>query len=320
MSVPRFAILTSLVLLSLAAAAQEDRVLVTQTLVHADSKADVVPDATAIKLELNSKETRLTSLVPVKASGVQIAFLIDDGLTRNAGIQLNDLEAFANSLPQGTEMLVGYMSNGRVQVTVPFTTDHAAAAKGFRIPSGIPGQSASPYFCLSDFVKSWPGAANGGEGPQKARFVMMLTNGVDPYNGSTSVLNQDSPYVAAAVTDAQRTGVAVYSIYYRDSGFRGGSASISGQSYLQQVADGTGGDAYFEGTGSPVSLSPFLKQFVHAISETYVATFNAPADAGGREHLVRVKMSTSTPKLKLRHPDEVRPGNLEAVAVTAAVQ
>jgi len=51
MSPIRFALITSLALITIAAAAQEgDRVLTTQTLVHADSKADVIPDATAIKL------------------------------------------------------------------------------------------------------------------------------------------------------------------------------------------------------------------------------------------------------------------------------
>jgi hypothetical protein len=321
MTLPRFAILTSLALLTMAALAQEDgRVLVTQTLVHADSKTDVVPTATQVKLELDSKNAPVTSLVPVAPGNVQIAFLIDDGLSRNAGIQLNDLKQFAMSLPPTTELLVGYMTNGTVQVASPFSTDHAAAAAAFRIPTGLPGESASPYFCLSDFVKHWPGS-QGEEGTHKARFVMMLTNGVDPYNGSTRITNQDSPYVSEAVEDAQRAGVAVYSIYYRDSGFRGnGSASFSGQGYLQQVADATGGDSYYEGTGSPVSLAPFLKQFQHAISETYVATFNAPADAGGRDHLIRVKMSSSVPKLKLRHADEVRPGNLETARSTAAMQ
>ncbi len=42
----------------------------------------------------------------------------------------------------------------------------------------------------------------------------MLTNGVDPYNGSDRISNQDSPYVAQSVTDAQRAGVSVSSIYY----------------------------------------------------------------------------------------------------------
>jgi hypothetical protein len=134
----------------------------------------------------------------------------------------------------------------------------------------------------------------------------MITNGVDPYNGSTNITNQDSPYVASAVTDAQRAGVPVYSIYYADAGFRHSRGSFSGQSYLQQVAQGTGGTTYYEGTGSPVSLAPFLKQFQNAVAETYVATF--PVD--GNKKMVSLKLSTSLPKTKLNAPQQVRPGTI----------
>jgi hypothetical protein len=295
----------------LAAKAQNEGLLPTQTLVRAESKMNVIPDATAITLQLDGKSAHLTSLTAVQPSGVQIALLIDDGLSRSAGVQLNDLRDFARNLPPDTELLVGYMTNGRVLVEQPFTTDHAAAVEKIRIPMGLPGQSASPYFCLSEFVKRWPGATEGNTSRNKARFVMMITNGVDPYNGSTSISNQDSPYVQAAIDDAQRAGVAVSSIYFRDAGYRGGSASLSGQSYLKQLADATGGEAYYEGTYSPVALKPYLSQFQHAIAETYIATFPAPAGAGGRQRLVRLKMNTSTPKLKLRHAEEVRPGNIE---------
>ena len=45
MSPIRFALISSLALFTIAAVGQEgDRVLITQTLVHADSKADVIPD------------------------------------------------------------------------------------------------------------------------------------------------------------------------------------------------------------------------------------------------------------------------------------
>ena len=207
------------------------------------------------------------------------------------------------------------MQNGRVNVAQPFTTDHAAAAAKLRIPLASPGISASPYFCLSDFVKQWPGlASESARNPEeivtqsapashKPRFVMMLTNGVDPYNGSTSPLNQDSPYVQAAVRDSERAGVAVYSIYFTDAGIRGGNASFSGQSYLSQLADSTGGVAYFEGYGNPVTLTPFFNSFIKAISETYVATFSAE----GRD-MVRIKLTAEASKTKLRHADEVRPG------------
>lgn len=300
-----------LLMLPLAGRAQEEGVLPTQTLVRADSKLHVIPDATAITLQLDNRTAHVSSLRPVQPSGVQVALLIDDGLSRSAGVQVNDLRDFANSLPAGTELLVGYMTNGRVDVLQPFTTDHVAAADKIRLPMGIPGQSASPYFCLSDFVKRWSGEPQAEANHAKARFVMMITNGVDPYNGSTSMANQNSPYVQTAINDAERAGVAVSSIYYRDAGFRGGAASFSGQGYLQQVAEATGGEAYYEGSGNPVSLKPFLDQFKHSIAETYIATFEAPASGGGRQHLLHVKMNTTTPKLKLRHADDVRPGNRE---------
>ena len=302
------------------AQAQQEGLLPTQALIRPESKQNILPTSTALTLKLNDKVTPVLSLTQVTPATAQVALLIDDGLSRSAGVQLNDLRDFATNLPPATELLVGYMSNGRIEVLVPFTTDHAAAAAKIRIPTGIPGISASPYFCLSDFVKHWPGSdessssLEGAPRSTKARFAMMITNGVDPYNGSTSVLNQDSPYVQTAINDAQRAGVAVSSIYYRDSGFRGGSASFSGQSYLQQVSDGTGGEAYYQGTFNPVSLTPFFKQFVAAISDTYIVSFNADARGGGRDHLDRFKVDSNVPKLKFRHPDEVRPGNRESAA------
>ena len=285
------------------ARAQEDT-LPTQALVRPDSKQPVLPTATALTLKLNDRETHLNALTQVSPANTQVALLIDDGLSRSAGIQLNDLRAFANALPPSTELFVGYMDNGRVEPVVPFTTDHADAAAKIRIPTGIPGISASPYFCLSDFVKHWPGDEEGGSPLHKARFVIMLTNGVDPYNGSTSLLNQDSPYVQTAIVDAQRAGVAVSSIYYRDAGFGGGRGSLSGQDYLEQVARGTGGEAYYQGSFNPVSLTPFFKQFQAAIAETYIASFDAPCPRQGprtpphpegRQHRPQVEVAPPRP-------------------------
>ncbi len=275
----------------------------TQALINLDSKSPQTPTTQNIAIKVNNRDSQLSAIVPVRPSGAQVALLIDDGLRESVGRQIGDLKKFITSLPPGTEIFIGYMQNGRVQPAQDFTTDYAAAANSVRIPLGTVGISASPYFCLSDFVKNWPASSTGGT--RKARFVMMITNGVDPYNGSTSIMNQNSSYVLAAITDAQRAGAAVYSIYYTDAGFGGNRGSLSGQSYLAQVADGTGGRAYFQGTGNPVSMSPFLDQFRKAIAETYVATFNAP---GGKD-LVPIKVSTKLPGTKLRAPQEVRPGN-----------
>jgi hypothetical protein len=285
------------------APAQQEGPTPTQALVAIDSKSHQTLTPQNLTLKLNNRDTPLTSVAPIPPTGAQVALLIDDGLRTGFGRQIGDIRSFIQSLPAGTEIFVGYMQNGRVVPAQDFTTDYAAAVKAVRIPLGTPAASASPYFCLSDFAKKWP-ASSSEETTHKARFVMMLTNGVDPYNGSVSPMNQNSPYVDSAVRDAQRAGIAVYSIYYGDSGFGGGAASFSGQSYLSQVAEATGGRCYTQGTGNPVSLAPFLKQFKDSIAETYVATFTAP---GGTD-LVRVKLSASLPNTKLRAPEQVRPG------------
>ena len=301
----RIVLPAALLLLTTFASAQEGPTPA-QALVTVESKNPANPTAADLTLKVNNKPAELTSFTRVIPTGAQVAILIDDGLRQSVALQLDDIRKFIQHLSPGTEIFVGYMQNGRVVPVQPFTTSYESAAQSLRIPFGGFGQSASPYFCLSDFVKRWPAGAPAAQQGPKARFVLMLTNGVDPYNGSDRITNQDSPYVAQSVTDAQRAGVSVSAIYYADAGMRGGRASFSGQSYLQQVAEGTGGRSYYNGTISPVSIAPYLAEFNRDISETYIATFNVPA---GKD-LVRVKLSTKLSGVKLRAPGEVSPGTV----------
>jgi hypothetical protein len=299
--------LCSLVVVGVPVLAQElpnEGPVPTRATISVESKHPAELNPSMVKLEVNGHETALTSLTRIQPGRAQIAILIDDGLRSSFGSQIDDLKKFVNALPPGTQVLVGYMRNGSVNAPGGFTADHAAAAKAIRMPLAAPGISASPYFCLSDFVKHWPG----GGGP---RFVLMLTNGVDPYNGSTSLMNQDSPYVQAAQEDAERAGVAVYAIAYTDAGMRGGRASFSGQSYLQQVADATGGRSFYQGIGNPVSLAPFLDDFRHAIAESYSAVFMASTSHEKPNTLARLKVKTTEPGLKIHAPEAVHPGNIE---------
>jgi hypothetical protein len=299
-----------------AANAQQEGPVPTQVLVNVDTKSTPPASASALTVQVNDHKEPLTAWEPVVPANSQVAVLIDSGLRESVGREIDNLRKFLVGLPPGVEVLVGFMQYGHVVADQPFTANHELAASSVRLPEGLPGMSASPYLCLSDFVKKWPGAGttaaiDGAIAPvrHKARFVLMISNGVDPYNGSTSIMNQDSPYVSAAVKDAQRAGVAVYSIYFGGAGIGGQSADDSGQSYLAQVTQGTGGVNFWQGVGNPVSMAPFLGQFQHAIAETYVATFIAPMGSNAQHDLVRVKFSAE--KAKLHAPDEVRPGNQE---------
>lgn len=308
----------------LAARAQEEGPVPTQVLVSVESKSAFAPNPSDVTAEVNGKPTPVTSLTPLPASGVQVALLIDDGLRSSFGVQLQDVKKWILGLRPGTEIFVGYMQNGRVIGVQNFTTNYSAAANAVRLPMSISGANGSPYFSLSEFVKHWPSAAEPASPNQpvaaqpasaRARFVLMITNGVDLYNGSVSPLNQDSPYVTAAADDAQRAGVPVYSIYYSDRGARGQLASFSGQSYLAQVADATGGRAFYQGTFTPVSLAPFFQQFDQAIASTYVATFDAVAHK--KDTLVRLKLTANQKGVKLHAPSTIHPGEHETAAAAA---
>ncbi|MGA2437352.1 MAG: hypothetical protein ABSF57_02430 [Acidobacteriaceae bacterium] len=314
--------LTSALLLALAltfgfaAHAQREGLVPTQALVSVDAKSTPPASASALTVAVNDRKQPLTAWDPVTPANAQVALLIDDGLRESVGRELDNLHSFVRTLAPGVEVLVGYMQYGHVVAAQSFTTDHALAASTIHLPDGLAGMSASPYICISDFVRNWPGsgASSSSSSPlsssrHKARFILMLTDGVDPYNGGTSVMNQGSPYVDAAIADAQRAGVAVYAIYYSDAGISGNSADNSGQNYLAQLAQGTGGINYWEGIGNPVSTAPFLRLFQSAIAETYIATFNAPAGRDPEHDLVRVKFTAA--KTKLHAPQQVLPGTVE---------
>jgi hypothetical protein len=306
--IPAFLLSTALTC-ALAAHAQEEGPVPTQALVNVDPKSTPPANASAILVSVSDRKEPLTAWTQVLPANAQVALLIDDGLRESVGRELDNLRNFIRTLAPGVEVMVGFMQYGHVTSDHPFTTDHDLVASTIHLPEGLPGVSASPYICLSDFVSHWPGNVSGSSSTHKARFVMMITNGVDPYNGSTSIMNQDSPYVSTAVTEAQRAGVAVSALYFSDAGIRGGRADNSGQDYLQQVAQATGGISYWEGIGNPVSMAPYLKQFQSAIAETYIASFIAPTGKDPQKDLVRVKFSAG--KTKFHAPEAVRPGNQE---------
>jgi hypothetical protein len=275
----------------------------TTALISAQSKTGAPLNPSMLKLQVDRRNAPITAVSPIPPGGAQVAILIDDGLRGSFGLQLNDLKKFLDQLPAGTNVLIGYMENGTVRYEGGFSPVNQSTASQLRVPLSSPGISASPYFCLSDFVKRWPSNQPG------ARIVLMITNGVDPYNGSTSIMNQDSPYVQAAQDDAQRAGVAVYSIYFPDSRMHFGS--FSGQSYLQQVAEATGGESFYQGTIPPVTLAPYLNEFRKDITESYAVSFMANATNEKNNTLTSIKLTTRQPGVKIHAPNSVHPGNQE---------
>jgi hypothetical protein len=120
---------------------------------------------------------------------------------------------------------------------------------------------------ISELItRKWP-AANA------RREVLLISSGIDPWYPA----DPQNIYLQKAIADAQRGGVLVHTIYYGQAGHRGHSYwQINwGQNYLSQLADETGGEAYWQGFSSPVSLDPFLKDFEMRLQHQYLLTVAA---------------------------------------------
>jgi hypothetical protein len=221
-------------------------------------------------------------------AALELFLLLDDSSGISLGTQLDDIRKFINAQPASTKIGVAYMQNGIARIQQNLTDDHAAAAKALRLPMGMGGAEASPYFSLSDLIKRWPATT-------ARRAVLMVTDGIDRYYGSWDM--QD-PYVDAAIDDAVRAGITVSAIYNPDAGHFGHSywRSYWGQMYLAQVADETGGEGYYIGFNGPaVAFAPFLEEMEKRLGHQYLLTFLAkpPKKAGWQRVRVTTEVSNA---------------------------
>lgn len=223
-------------------------------------------------------------------AALELFILIDDSASSSLGSQLEDIRQFINSQPPTALIGVAYMQNGIARVAQNPTADHALAAKALRLPMGVEGANASPYFSLSDLVKRWP--------PSNARHeVLMITDGIDRYYGSGDL--QD-PYLQEAIDDAAKAGVLVSAIYTPDVGHFGHSywETYWGQLYLSEMAARTGGESYYIGfTGAPVSFAPYLEDLARRLQHQYWLAFIPQPQKKASWHSIR--LSTEVPNVDL---------------------
>jgi hypothetical protein len=274
----------------------------TQMVVTAQPAPGVTPTPTleANDLAVTQGKTSLPVARIERLTGdlanMQLFILLDDSTRSSSlGTHLAELKTFVQSLPTTTEVGIGYMRNGTFGPVQAFTADHQQAAGALRLPIALPGGNASPYFALSDLAKHWPSKQ-----PTGRRVVLMLTDGIDPYWGTSTM---DDPYLDAAVSDALKNGVMVSSIYLRGAGLYGRNSWVTnfGQSRLNETCEETGGYAYFQGLTDPVTIAPFLSDFQDRLQNQYRVTIDASHDTGVQP----VKVRTELPGLKVESPTRI---------------
>jgi len=253
----------------------------------------------ALHLKVDGKDSNITGWTQLRSpqSKVQMVVLIDDGARSSLGIQLSDIAKFIQGLPPDASVAVAYMENGRAALAGPLTTDHAAAMQELHLPmAGMPGVSASPNFCLSDLAKNWPS-----KDAHARREVVMVTDGVDYYEMR---YDPEDPYVQAAINDAVRARLIVYSIYWRNAGRFDNTnyAANDGQNLLAILTQATGGNSYWMGNGNPVSLEPYFADISRRLDNQYELDFMAPMGSKPQMETLKLKVSANA---KIDAPQQV---------------
>ena len=111
-----------------------------------------------LSVKIDGKDATVTNLMPFRGGSdrLEVVVMVDAGARTSMSLQIGDIASFINSLPPSAKVALAYMDYGTARMTGPLTTDHQQAANGLHIPSGFPGEDASPYICLSDLAKHWP--------------------------------------------------------------------------------------------------------------------------------------------------------------------
>lgn len=252
-----------------------------------------------LRLKVDGKDSTVASWVRLNRPEdlVELVLLIDSSARSSLGQQLNDISNFIQGLPPNVKVSLGYMDNGRAVLTGPLTTDHSQAMRALHMPGGLPGSSGGPYFCLSDLAHNWPS-----DDPTARREVVMVTDGVDIYNLR---YDPEDPYVLAAITDSARTGLVVYSIYWRNQGFLDNTnyETNAGQNLLAQVTQATGGYSYWDGMGDPVTFRPYFDDFLMRLRNQYRLSFTSPLK--DKPMVLNMQLKVGGPAAKVYAPQQV---------------
>jgi hypothetical protein len=216
-----------------------------------------------INVTEGKQKREVTNWIPAQGdkAALQLAIVIDDADSQDLATQLSDLKNFISSQPATTAIGVFYASNGTVQPASQFNTDHEAVAKSVRIPLGYTGAYSSIYLSVMSLMKGWP--VTGGA----RREILLIADGIDRFRGDYPI----SPDVDSTIINAQRAGIMVHTLFATGVGraTRNSFRLNLGQSNLAKVADGTGGEAFFQGFFTPVSYAPFLQQLDMVLKNQY---------------------------------------------------
>jgi hypothetical protein len=228
-------------------------------------------------------------------SPVTLAILIQEDLVPSVGNEVKALADFINDLPKGSRVMVGYLRTGSLQVKQKFTNDLEKAAKSLRPPIGF--ASAGPF---NPYVEVIEALRRFESQPLGRRAILLVSDGLDISRGVDSSAPTQSIDLQRAINESQRRGVAIYG-FYAPSLVAAANPSLvaNAQSSLLRLSNETGGLAFFQGTGAPVSFEPFIRELDISLQKQAALTFLSTHLKKGFH---RIEVKSSTPGVRVAYP------------------
>ncbi len=227
-------------------------------------------------------------------SPLTLAVLIQDDLVSSISNEIKPTAEFIRRLPKGSRVLVGYLRSGSLQVRQKFTTDLDKAAKALRPPVGFASAAPfNPYIEVIEAIKRFDAQPSG------RRAILLVSDGLDVSRGLDSSSPTQSLDLQRAINEAQRKSIAVYAFYAPTVGTQNSILTTSAQGALNRLADETGGRAFFQGTGVPVSFDPFIRELDVLLEKQVALTYLSTHPEKGFH---RIHVRSSSPGVEIDHP------------------
>jgi len=246
-----------------------------------------------------SEDGEPQSIISIRGMGtnspITLALLIQEDLVPSVANETKALQEFIRRLPRGSRVMIGYLRTGTLQVKQKFTTDLEKAASSLRPPAGF--ASVGPY---NPYVEVIEGLKRFDAQPLGRRAILLISDGLDISRGVDSSAPTQSLDLQRAITQAQRRSVAIYGFYAPTLAAEGNIFLTSNaQSSLLKLSTETGGHAFFQGTGVPVSFDPFIRDLDTALNRQAALTFLSTHLKKGFH---RIEVKSSTPGVKVAYP------------------
>jgi VWFA-related protein len=255
----------------------------------------------------DDRSQRIISVKRATEAPLILSVLIQDDLVSGVNNEIRGIKSFIRRLPAGSRVMTGYITVGTLRVAQDFTADLERAADSLRIVIG--SRSASPF---NPYVEVVEALRRFDSQPAGRRMILLISDGLDTSRGFRSASPMLSVDLDRAIDEAQRRGVAVFAFYAPSVGLTSIShlAVNYGQGSLNRIADETGGEAFFTGSGL-VSFDPYFKELTETFGHQWLITYRSTSvETGFRKIEVNTEYDLEllhAPGYRLRSSDIPRP-------------